>query len=77
MYGNGKRKALGVLAVLFSAILCFLVSVGASTGGGVPQEVRVPISLEIPYAIAGVEFVIEYTAGLKLVSFETFETIET
>ncbi len=73
-----KEKTLSVLTVLLFAIFCFSPKVYASASElNVTKEVRVPITLEVPHAIAGAEFEIECTAGLKLISLEKSETIAT
>ena len=73
-----KEKTLSALTVLLFAIFCFSPNANASESEhNEPKEVRVPITLEVPHAIAGAEFEIECTAGLKLISLEKSETIAT
>ena len=76
---HNKGKTFSVLvAVLLFSIYCFSPKVYASASElNVTKEVRVPITLEVPHAIAGAEFEIECTAGLKLISLEKSETIAT
>jgi hypothetical protein len=73
-----KEKTLSVLTVLLITIFCFSPNANATESEhNEPKEVRVPITLEVPHAIAGAEFEIECTAGLKLISLEKSETIAT
>ncbi|HHY83726.1 MAG TPA: hypothetical protein GX505_13765 [Clostridiales bacterium] len=73
-----KEKMLNILLLIFFTVFCFSQNINASTASpNEANEVRVPITLKVPYAIAGAEFEIEYTPGLKLLSFEKSETIGT
>jgi hypothetical protein len=70
----GKRFLCTLAATL--CLSAFFVSHAiAAANGAAGEEVRVPISLEVPYAVAGAEFEISYTSGLTFLSFEKSEAI--
>ena len=58
--------AIGVLAV-FLLLNTIPVSFGATPNEG---QMQVPLVVDVSHAIAGVEFVFEYSAGLEFVSYE-------
>jgi len=69
------KKMLCVLIALFCVLPCFNLGAVAAAGGEA-GEIRVPITLNVPTAIAGAEFEFSCTSGLTFISFEKSETIQ-
>lgn len=74
-----KGKILSIIAVLSLMTFCVSANINASSTEETkePKNVRIPLELEVSHAIAGADFVIEYTSGLKFLSFEKSDTIST
>lgn len=71
-------KHRGRWGIILAFLLCLTAGLCLFPGAAAAEEkreVRVPLSLEAPHAIAGAEFEIEYTPGLKLIAFEKSEAI--
>lgn len=70
-------KNLRILVVSICMLLCFSLNFAVAAQEDTAQEeVRVPISLQVPHAIAGAEFEISYTSGLTFTKFEKSSVIQ-
>ena len=71
-----RKRLLCVLLLLICIVPCIsLNALAAIEVSGEKGEVRVPIVLSVPHAIAGAEFEFTYTSGLRFVAFEKSETV--
>ncbi|MDR2719548.1 MAG: hypothetical protein LBC03_01930 [Nitrososphaerota archaeon] len=70
-YGN---KILSIFLV--SAVFLLLTVVPVSFGAAINErQVKVPLVIDVSYAIAGAQFTFEYSAGLEFVSYEKSSTV--
>jgi hypothetical protein len=72
-----SKRLLCAITTMLCLFVCITSHAAAATavGGVAGEQVKVPISLQIPYNIAGAEFEISYTSGLTFVEFEKSEAI--
>ncbi|MCL1970355.1 MAG: hypothetical protein FWF66_02720 [Candidatus Bathyarchaeota archaeon] len=61
-----SRPLIVILLAVFLLMSAIPVSFGALNEG----QVRVPLVIDVSYAVAGVEFAFEYSAGLEFISYE-------
>ena len=74
-----KHQRMGIRALSLALCVITVLVMGLSSLAGAAEpdnEVRVPISLSVDYAIAGAEFQIQYSSGLIFVKFEKSEAIK-
>jgi len=77
---NKRREKLkNRIGIAFSALLFILspsLAVHAKTELMADKEVKVPVVIDVPEAVAGMDFAFEYTEGLSFLGFEKSDTTE-
>jgi len=74
---NHKKYGNRIMSIfLVSAVFLLLSVVPVSFGATINErQVKVPLVIDVSYAIAGAQFTFEYSSGLEFVSYEKSEVV--